>query len=841
MPEQSAHASLVEAETLRHESTPAEPPDPEEQGWALNPAEELGDVEDERADPLLACLIVLTKYYGRPMSSDALVAGLPLSDGKLTPSLFVRASGRAGLGARLVKRPLKNITALVLPAVLLLKERRACILVRRIDKRQAEVILPEAADGTAIVDLKDLERDYDGMALFARPEFQFDGRTEEAAPPKPRSWFWGTVTKFWPTYTEVVLAAFLINLLALASPLFIMNVYDRVVPNQAISTLWVLAAGVATALFFDFLIKSLRGALIDSAGKRADVLLASRIFEQVLNIQMKARPPTTGAFANQLREFETVRDFFTSATLATVTDLLFVGVFIAVIWAIAGPVAYVPMVAVPVVIIIGLTIQWPLNNAVKQTQREAAQKHAVLVETVSSLDTIKSLGAESRMQRAWERFVGLTARTSQRSRFYSSLGINLSGFAQQSVAIIIVVFGVYLIADGQMTTGGLIASTILGGRAVAPLAGVANTMSRFHQSRVALKNLNQLMELPVERPADQHFISRPIDEGRIEFRNVSFSYPNTNEPVLKDVSLTIERGEKVGIIGRIGSGKTTIGRLLIGLYQPDNGAVLIDGVDLRQYHPSDIRRGVGTVMQDVALFFGSVKENVAISHPQADDAQILRAARLAGVDDFVGTHPQGYNLQVGERGQNLSGGQRQAIALARALLLDPPVLMLDEPTSAMDTASEMALIRRLGMISRADRTFVVTTHRASLLRLVDRVIVLDKGRIMMDGPRDEVIRALQKNRTDQNTGSPAPGQAQQPQEPAPATAAGATAKAEGATAAATSPTANATGPTAKAEGATATAAAGPTTDAAPSAQVASAKSGPPKVQVTSMTAKVDVR
>ena len=608
---------------------------------------------------------------------------------------------------------------------------------------------------------------------------------------------------------EVVLAAFLINLLALASPLFIMNVYDRVVPNQAISTLWVLAAGVATALFFDFLLKSLRGALIDSAGKRADVLLASRIFEQVLNIQMKARPPTTGAFANQLREFETVRDFFTSATLATVTDLLFVGVFIAVIWAIAGPVAYVPMIAVPIVIVIGLVIQWPLNNAVKQTQREAAQKHAVLVETVSSLDTIKSLGAESRMQRAWERFVGLTARTSQRSRFYSSLGINLSGFAQQSVAIIIVVFGVYLIADGQMTTGGLIASTILGGRAVAPLAGVANTMSRFHQSRVALKNLNQLMELPVERPADHQFISRPIDDGRIEFRNVSFSYPNTNEPVLKDVSLAINRGEKVGIIGRIGSGKTTIGRLLIGLYQPDNGAVLIDGVDLRQYHPSDIRRGVGTVMQDVALFFGSVKENIAISHPQADDAQILRAARLAGVDDFVGTHPQGYNLQVGERGQNLSGGQRQAIALARALLLDPPVLMLDEPTSAMDTASEMALIRRLGTISRADRTFVVTTHRASLLRLVDRVIVLDKGRIMMDGPRDEVIRALQNSRTSQNAGDAAAGQPARSQAPEPPTTSGAAPSAA--------------------------------PDTSPPPQAEPAKADAPRVQITSTTAKVDVR
>ena len=712
----------------------------QERSWEFEP----GDQADTQFDPLLSCLLMLTKYYGRPISPDALLAGLPLVEGLLTPALFVRAASRAGLSARLVKRQFKEISKLVLPAVVLLKDRRACVLTRFADDKRAEVMLPESGEGVTEVDPKELERDFAGFALFVRPEYQYDGRAGVSELPRARSWFWGTVAKFWPTYLEVVLAALLINVLALASPLFIMNVYDRVVPNQAISTLWVLAAGVGMAFFFDFLLKSLRGALIDSAGKRSDVLLGARIFEQVLNIQMKARPATTGAFANQLREFETVRDFFTSATLVSITDLMFVGIFVAVIWMIAGPLAYVPMAAVPVVILIGLIIQFPLNNAVKQTQKEAAEKHAVLVETVSSLDTIKSLGAESRMQRAWERFVGLTAQTSQRSRFYSAVGINLSGFAQQSVSVIIVLFGVYLIADGQMTTGGLIASTILGGRAVAPLAGVANTLSRFHQSRVALKNLNQLMQLPVERPADRQFISRPITQGNIEFRDVTFAYPQASEPALKNVSFTVKHGERVGVIGRIGSGKTTVSRLLIGLYAPDSGAVMIDGVDLRQYHPSDIRRGVGTVMQDVALFYGSVKDNIAISHPSADDAQILRAAQLAGVDDFVGTHPQGYGLQVGERGQNLSGGQRQTIALARALLLDPPILMLDEPTSAMDTASEMALIRRLTQISRDNRTFVVTTHRASLLRLVERVIVLDKGRVLMDGPRDEVIRSLQR-------------------------------------------------------------------------------------------------
>ncbi len=739
---------------VQQQVLPEDDPAAEARGWELEP----GDSASDRFDPLLSCLIVVTKHYTRAVSPAALVAGLPLVEGLVTPTLFIRAAARAGLTARLVKRPLEAIGNLVLPAVLLLKDRRACVLLRR-DGDHVEIVIPEAGEGISRTTISELATDYDGFALFVRPEYQFDGRADEDMAPRGKHWFWGTVSKFWPTYIEIIVAAAVINCLALASPLFVMNVYDRVVPNQAISTLWVLALGVGMAFFFDFLLKCLRGALIDNAGKRADVLLASRLFEQVLNIQMQARPPTTGAFANQLREFESVRDFFTSSTLATLTDLLFVGLFVFVIYLIAGPLAYVPMAAVPIVIIIGILIQFPLNSAVKQTHHEAAQKHAILVETVSSLDTIKSLGAEAKMQRAWERFVGLTARTSQKSRFYSSLGINLSGFAQQSVSVITVVAGVYLIAEGEMSMGGLIAATILSGRAVAPLSGVANTLSRFHQSRVALKSLNELMKQPVERPADHQFISRPITEGRIEFRNVSFAYPGGAEPALKNVSFTINSGERIGIIGKIGSGKTTIGRLLIGLYTPSDGSVLIDGVDLRQYHPTDIRRGVGSVMQDVALFFGSVRDNIAISYPYADDAMVLHASRMAGVDDFVGTNPQGYSLQVGERGQNLSGGQRQAIGLARALLLDPPILMLDEPTSAMDTASEMALIRRLREVSEGGRTLIVTTHRATLLKLVDRILVLDKGRLLMDGPRDEVIRALQKG-----GGTQAASSAQQPAE-----------------------------------------------------------------------------
>ena len=708
------------------------------------------DLADSHVDPLLSALVFLTRHYERTMSRDALIAGLPLEDGLLTPGLFVRAAARAGLTANLVLRPLDRIPAMVLPVVLLLKDRQACVLQQIRGDGQATVLVPETGEGQTTVSLTDLADLYSGYALFIKPEHRYRERLGFEEPARGGHWFWSTLLRLWPSYAEVVVAAGLVNVLALASPLFIMNVYDRVLPNQAFATLWVLAAGIGIALGFDFLLRTLRGFLIDAAGRRADVIMASRIFEHVLNIQMKARPQSTGAFANHLREFETVRDFFTSSTLASITDLMFVGLFVFVIYLVAGPLAYIPLATVVLTILIGLLVQIPLGRTVRQTQMESAQKHGVLVETVGALDTIKSLGAEGRMQRSWERFVGATSRTSQRSRALTSLGINLTSLMQQSTTVFIVIGGVYLVSDGQMTMGAIIAAVILGGRAVGPLAGLASTLTRMNQSISALRTLNTLMRAPVERPADRNFVSRPIAQGAVEFRDVTFAYPDSQQPALREVSFKIAPGERVGVIGRIGSGKTTLGRLLVGFYEPDAGAVLVDGTDLRQYHPSDVRRGVGLVMQDVTLFQGTVRDNISIGAPQADDAMVLRAAQLAGVDAFIGSHPLGYDLPVGERGQMLSGGQRQAIALARAVLMDPPILMLDEPTSAMDLQAERQFIRRLNSVLAEGRTLIVTTHRGSLLQAINRLIVLDDGRIVHDGPRDQVLAALRGQGSAQN-------------------------------------------------------------------------------------------
>ena len=537
------------------------------------------------------------------------------------------------------------------------------------------------------------------------------------------------------------LAAVLLNLFALASPLFIMNVYDRVVPNNAIETLWVLASGVLVVFGFDFLLKVLRGHFVDTAGRIADIKLASAVFAQVMGLQMAARPVSAGAFANDLREFESLRDFFTSASITALVDLPFLLLFIGVIWLIGGWLALVPAIAVPLVLAVGLLLQLPLNRSIRASLREAAQRHGILVESISGLETIKSVGAESRAQGAWERVVAASAKSAGVSRFYAALATHITSLASNLVTVCIVILGVYQIGAGELTTGALIACSILAGRAMAPLAQVAGVLNRYHQARAALDRLDTVMALPVERPADRRFLHRPRIEGALELKHVTFTYPRQNLPALADVSFRIAPGERVGLVGRVGSGKTTVEKLLLGLYAPDSGAVLVDGTELRQMDPADLRRNIGCVPQDLFLFQGTLRENIALAAPHADDEAVLRAARIAGVEEFAARHPMGYDLVVGERGEALSGGQRQAVAIARALLLEPPILVLDEPTSFMDNAAESRFKARLAA-ELDGRTLVLITHRISLLTLVDRLIVLDAGRVVADGPREEVVKVL---------------------------------------------------------------------------------------------------
>lgn len=695
-------------------------------------------------DPLLVCLAILAAEIRQPISTQALKSGLPSADEKFTPELCLRAAERAGLKARIIHRSrVEDIVPASLPCILLLKNANACVFMRFIDSATAEIALPESGGGRQKVAIADLDKSFTGYAIFAKVDSNFDARAVDIRLSESRPWFWGTLSRFWPIYGHVILASIVINSLAIASPLFVMNVYDRVVPNNAMETLWVLAIGIIIVFAFDFILRNLRNYFVDVAGKNADVIIASDLLRQVMAMRLDKKPPSTGGLANNLREFESLRDFFTSGTLLAFVDLPFVFLFILVIWLIGGPVAIIPLVMVPIIILVGAALQAPLLRLVERTYKESSQKHSVLVEAIDGLETIKTTGAEGRIQRLWERFVGLSAESSRMTRIISTLSTTFSQTAIQLTTVLMVIYGVYLIAEGLMTVGGLIACTILVGRALAPLGAIAGMLTRFQQSRIALKSLDELMRVPVERPLERVFVHRPRLKGDIEFRQVVFKYPNQVGQALDGMTLRIKPGERVGIIGRIGSGKSTIARLILGLYEPMSGAVLMDGTDLRQIDPADLRRNIAYVSQDNYLFFGTVRENIAFGAPHLDDAAVVRAANIAGVADFVRHHPQGFDMQVGERGMGLSGGQRQAITIARALLQDPPIILLDEPTSSMDNSSEAAFRKRLeGNLD--GKTVLLITHRASLLPLINRLIIIDSGKVIADGPRDEVLQSLRK-------------------------------------------------------------------------------------------------
>lgn len=700
---------------------------------------------DTHDDPLLNCLVLLTRMQNKLFSADTLTAGLPLVESRLTPDLFIRAAARAGLSAQVVKRSLDKISNLVLPAVLLLKDQQACVLVQKGEDGTAQIILPETGVGADQITLDDLAQNYSGFAIFIRPAYLFDTRTESCAVPRTEHWFWGVFQQNWPIYGEALVASLLINVFALVTPLFVMNVYDRVVPNNAVETLWVLAIGAVIVFGFDLLMRTLRGYFIDVAGKRVDVILSANIFERMMGIRMEARPPSVGVFANNLQEFEAFRDFLTSATITLLIDLPFIILFILVIWWVGGPLALIPLNAVPIVIAVSLILQGPLRKVVQESFRHAAQRQATLIETLSGLETVKSIGAEGPIQRKWEQIIGQIAKLGLKSRFLSSAVVNVSIFMQQVVSIAVVVYGVYLISEKELTTGALIACTILTGRVLAPLSQVAGLLTRYYQSKAALGSLNNMMQLPVERPAGKSYVHRSKFQGEVEFKDVNFSYPGQTVPALSDVSFKIAVGDRVGIIGRIGSGKTTIEKLMLGLYTPTSGSVLIDGIDLKQIDPAELRRNIGYVPQDIVLFFGSVKDNIIMGAPYVDDSAMLRAAEIAGVSDFVNRHPMGFDMPVGERGDGLSGGQRQTIAIARSQLLDPPILLMDEPSNSIDNRSEELFKARLGN-NLENKTLILVTHRASLLALVNRLIVIDGGRVVADGAKEQVLAALAEGR-----------------------------------------------------------------------------------------------
>ena len=697
-------------------------------------------------DPLLNSLIYVSRYYGLANSPEALVNGLPLSEGKLTPFLLPRAADRAGLVAKENRGELESISGLILPAILVLKGGDSCVLNSfSPETQEAEVTTLESGMVPISIPLSDLLQQYAGRYFLVKKQFRFDERSPEVLKTNQGHWFWSTLWQSKRIYRDVLIASLLINIFAIAAPMFTRLVYDKVIPNLAFETLWVLASGVLVVFLFDFILKTLRSYFIDVAGKKSDILISSKLFSKVMGIRMESKPPSVGAFARHLQEFESIREFFTSATISALIDLPFAIMFLVIIWLMTGNLVLVPMVGVIILIIHSLLIQKPLRRSIEEGTRLASQKYANLIESLSGIETVKMLSAQSQFQYRWEEAVAHMANWNIKSRRITDSIQNSAGFVQQSSSVGMVIFGVYLIAEGELTMGGLIAATMLSGRAISPMIQLSLLSARYNQAKSSMTIINQVMDMPDEQEEGKRYIHRPVVQGKIELERVTFHYPNSPVASIRDLSLTINPGEKVAIIGRIGSGKTTLERLIMGLYQPTEGHVRIDDTDIAQLHHVDIRRNIGCVPQDPTLFFGSIRDNITFGRPLTDDRDVMDAANRAGVTAFTQSDPAGLERQVGEGGAMLSGGQRQAVTIARALLGHPPVLLMDEPTSAMDNRSEMHIKHQLAQL-KENETLIFITHKTAMLDIVERVIVMEKGSIIADGPKAQILNDLKQGK-----------------------------------------------------------------------------------------------
>jgi ATP-binding cassette subfamily C protein LapB len=708
------------------------------------PAGPEGSPAQRKADPLLGALQYLARRWGRPVSRDVLLAGLPLKDGLLTVKLLPRALERIGLTQKPKRVALRDLAEFDMPALIISRKGVPLVIVGRIGRTSLAVYDPQTGTETEI-QTNSAEWRFRHQVMVIKPSSTREGETWEGADNgamQQKHWLRTALAGHWKSLWVVMLAAAFINIFAIAMPLFSMNVYDRVLPNKAISTLWVLAIGLLMVFVFDFLLKIARGAIIDHAGRQIDFRLSSVLFDKVMNASVSSRPASTGAFVNRISQYEVLRDFFTSHTVVMFVDVLFMGVFVWVIAMLIGWVVVFPLAAA--VIAIGGTLIIGSRSAavVKAALQESSLRNAILVESLSATQTVKAARAEGQFQSKWEATILASSDTQSKIKWLQSVAGQLTAVVSQIASIGIMIGSTYSFSEGQTSMGAIVAAMMLSSRVIAPIAQISAAILRISSAVEAYEALDTIMRLPDERTVRKSFVTRAISAGNIDFRKVRFAYPGTDHYVLDQVSFSIKAGEKVGIIGRIGSGKTTLGRLLVNFYDAQEGEILIDGVSIRQYHPSELRRQVGLVLQDPELFNGTVKDNIILSDPEADDARLIDVARRAGVEDFVSRHPLGFDMPVGERGFLLSGGQRQAVALARTMLINPKILFLDEPSSSMDLATERQLIGHLSRSLAPEHTVLIATHRFSLLNLVTRIIVVDNGRIAADGPRDAVLAQL---------------------------------------------------------------------------------------------------
>ncbi len=708
-------------------------------------------------DALLESLVLYTRLFHKPFSKESLLSGLAI-DVNLTEqalfsqnnskSLFSRAALRAGLRTTIIERKIDEILQLQLPVILILSNKNSCILESfNEDKTKAKIIFSGVEEPLEEwVDIKTLESEYLGFAFMLRKIYEYGNETDKKTLDLTyqKHWFWSTLGFSRKIYLDCILASILINLFVLSTPLFTMNVYDRVIPNNAQETLMVFTIGIVIVFLLDASLKFLRSYFLEIAGKKSDIIMSSIIFEKVLDLQMSSHPKSVGSFANNLKSFDSIRSFLTNTTLSVLIDFPFAILFLAVIFYIAGILVLVPIAVILIIIIYSLIIKKPLQRSIESTYEASAKKNGILIEALQNIETIKAQGMASNVQFNWEESTGEISNKSLKSKILSSSIPTVTGFLVGLNTVLIVVFGVYLIQEFELTMGGLIATMILSGRAISPMGQIAGLITNYEDAKTSFKMLDEIVNKPLERPIAKEFVKRPSLRGNIEFKNVSFKYPDSEVYALKNVSFTIKEGEKVAFIGRIGSGKSTIAKLILKLYEPQEGSILIDGIDISQIDPADLRKKISYVPQDIHLFRDSIKNNILGVHRFIDDEWMLKCSKISGTDEFVKLHPMGYDIPIGERGAGLSGGQRQSVGIARALINNSNIWLFDEPTNAMDQTSENHVLNNL-QENIDNKTLLLVTQKMNLLSLVSRVIVMNNGEKVLDGNKLEIIQKLGGN------------------------------------------------------------------------------------------------
>jgi len=698
---------------------------------------------------LFSILALYAQLYHKPVTLEELIHGLPLSSESHGPELFScsnlidnfsRAAARIGLKTQLDQRDISDIPELTLPAIIVLKDGNGCIL-DKIDavKNRVCIISGHHDDDTKWISRENLEKNYSGYVFFVTTDFDHHERAKPALDRLKGHWFWSTLKISKPIYWDVIKASLLVNLFVLAMPLFTRNVYNRVIPNNAIETLWALGIGVIIIIFIDTVLKFLRTYFVELAAKKSDIIILSRLYEKVLDLKMEDAPRNIGSFATNFREFDSIRNFLTSSVTLTLIDLPFTLLFLGVIYYLAGPLVIIPIIMMSILFLYAIIIKKPLFQTVFESFEVASRKNSLLIEMLSGLRDIKFLNASGIFQWKWENTVAQLAQLNIRTRILSASLSTITGMLVQLNSVLVVIYGVYLITDHKLTMGALIAVSILSSRTIAPIGQIVALLSNYEQTKVAYESINNIMEKESENSTGSEFIQKNVIDGKVELKDVTFSYPETEKPAIKNLSLIIEKGESVGIVGRTGSGKSTLLKLILGLYKPQSGSIFLDDLDISQISPVFLRKNVCYVPQDFTLIAGTLRENLTLKEPYAQSDAILAATRIGGLEPFVKQHPRGFDARIEERGANLSGGQKQGVAIARAFIRETPLVLLDEPTNSMDGSTEMH-VKTMIKEQIADRTFLLVTHKNTVLDLVDRILVMEAGELVFDGNKEAFFK-----------------------------------------------------------------------------------------------------